>query len=259
MLDDLLYNILPHGPPITNTMLENDPAGTFKAILEVDPAYSVQTYYNVLATLITAVPVLTGVLVKRGGSEVVHAVAQGYQNFSGRIGFAMMQYQLSLRNQDHAERVTKNEIIAQRGAFMRSLQDPVVVAALGFELASSVNERLRGPAGNDEFSSAYNDVMKGLVGNAGATQARKIAAARIEQNIARAVYNESQSAQNIRLVHDAIVNYYSNHDWIINHPYNTEANYIKSLVNYQPGGEVNEIVRKNLFPGSGRKKLGEGE
>ncbi len=247
IVDELLYNLMPHGPPVSNSTA-GDPAEALKTILEVDPGYTVNTYFNVLATLIGAVPVLTGILVKKGGGEIVHAVAQGYQNFSGKIGFAMEQYHLSLRNQDLAERITKGEIKAFKGAIGASLRDRDVMAALGGELmAKQFLSRLNQAGGRkDILAGIASDIQSGLIQGEGGRYLRDLAKSKFHMNIRRAIYNESQRLENLQIVHDTIINYYSNHDFIITHPLSTEYDYKKAQINYRPGGATGNVM-SNAF------------
>ncbi len=255
ILDQLLYNLLPHGPPVMDEI--KDPAVAFKTILEVDPAYGVQTYFNLLATLLAAVPVVTGVLVKRGGSEIVHAVNQGFQNFSGKIGFAMMQYHTSNRNQDIADRQVTNEIFAFRRAKEKALSDPEVQAAIAFEFASSGAMKLLDPKDRKGLAKFANEFGQGVTREVGMRYARSIATKKMNQNLMRAIYNESQSIQYIRGAYKAIVNYYSNHDWITKHPYGSEIAVMKARKDIQPGGAVQSGMKSLFFkPNDSGKDIG---
>lgn len=136
VIDKLLYALLPHGPPLGEADMR-DPGKAFKVLLEVDPAYSSFVYYNLLAACMAAIPVLTGILVQRGGQELMNAINQGFQNFGGRVGHSMSQYQRNLQAQAHAAR-SKGRVYNQlaRGfdeAWQRSGMDQVMTGRAAME------------------------------------------------------------------------------------------------------------------------------
>jgi hypothetical protein len=246
LMDNLLYNLLPHGPPVIPEILD-DPAEAIKTILEVDPAYGVNVYFNLLATLIAAVPVATGILVKRGGGEILHTVAEGFHDFSGKIGFAMMQAHTALRNYDLSEQVTRSENItvieATRGGLLNAMKDPTVASALGAEFVRSYANNVAS-AKRDEIEGLRDNFLESLRGVAHSQEAsrylQQIAFTKIEQNVMRAAYEESQSSLHFHRVGRAIINYYSNHDWIIGHPAGAEISHEMSKRDFRPGGPIRD-------------------
>ena len=121
---------MPHGPPLTPTAVVS-PAEAFKSLMTVDPLYSVHTYYNILATCMFSVPIITGVLVKKGGNEIVQAVSQGFHDFSGKIGTAMAMFMKSLKGQDMAGAVRKATFDHVNQNQLRVLQDEFLQENLG--------------------------------------------------------------------------------------------------------------------------------
>ena len=244
ILDELLYNLMPHGPPVTDE-IANDPAEAIKTILEVDPSYSVNTYFTILATLITAVPIVSGVLVKRGGGEIVHAVSQGFNNFSGRIGFAILQFHTAMMNQDRAERVQFAENKAIRMAARKGLTDKVFLANMAAATGDAVlAQRLKGRSGAEQGGVMHQALQ--AAGQSLGQEARRyhfgLAMARYNQIMKTARYNESQSMPNLRLAGDAIHNWYSHHDWVSSHPWNEELGYLAAEVDFVPGRIVNDVA-----------------
>ena len=112
VLDELMYFLMPQGPAVTEDLAQNAELA-WKHLLRIDPAYSVQTYYMVMATAIGSVPVLTGVFVKRASGEVVDAVSQGFNAFAGKVGGAMGAFTRALLSSRTAKRV---EIMKDRAS-----------------------------------------------------------------------------------------------------------------------------------------------
>jgi hypothetical protein len=247
LMDELMYNLLPHGPPLVPELM-SDPAEALKTVLEVDPTYSVNTYFNILGTLIGAVPVVTGLLIKHGGGGMVDALRQGFRNFSGRIGFAMMQYQTAMRNMDLAEVVMKRERQAFLHARASAIFDPEVLVPLGLEVgaAASLKARYEQMGSNDKVSFLRSLEREVMTGKATTSRLRNLWVKKLERNIAYAVYNESQSLDNIRIAHDTIVNWYSNHDFIIAHPFQKDIDHARIRAGYLAGGPegpVNKFIK----------------
>jgi len=247
LMDELLYNLLPHGPPLIPSVMA-DPAEALKTVLEVDPTYSVNTYFNILGTLIAAVPVVTGLLIKHGGGGMVDALRQGFRNFSGRIGFAMLQYQTASRNMDLTEGVMKRERQAFSNAKASALQDPEVVVPLLVEAGGkALAERYSTMNNADKISTMRSIEREVLSGTASTKRLRQLWSKKVEANIGYAVYNESQSLENLRVAHDTIINWYSNHDFVITHPYQKEIDHARIRASYMAGGPqgpVNNVLKK---------------
>ena len=89
VLDDLLYQLLPQGPFLVDKVADTDPTTAFKMLLGADPTYSVNTYYNIIATCIAAVPIVTGFIVKKGGEELISTAGSLVKSYGGKIGGSM--------------------------------------------------------------------------------------------------------------------------------------------------------------------------
>lgn len=96
IVDKVLYYLLPRGPVVDNSVFY-DPAEAFLMAFSEDPTPSINAYYKILALLFAAVPLMTGVFVKRGGSFVVELAYRGTSNITARIGGTMTEY---LRSQN---------------------------------------------------------------------------------------------------------------------------------------------------------------
>ncbi len=110
LIDNILYALLPHGP-IMYDEITNDPGKAFAALLETDPTYSAYTYYNLVACCLFAVPVITGLLVTKGGGELVNAVSQGWKEFPQLFGNTVANFQKAMVTQDKMRAV--NQRIAE--------------------------------------------------------------------------------------------------------------------------------------------------
>jgi len=234
LMDELLYNLFPAVPPVTDGLLA-DPDSAFKAMLQSDPSYSMVTYYNIMTVLLAAVPAVSGILVKRGGSEVVHALVQGWHRFSGRTGFAMGQYQMASRNQDKAEHAFKRDQRAMRASYKEAaFAGRNIEFAYDAIMASSFKGMLTSGGGNQEqvvrqfFKEGAKDGFRRFLGDAEGQRAMNQYFSRVERDVAYATYNSSYAKDNMRLAHDTILNYYSNHDFIIGHPYDQDLSVMRA-------------------------------
>ena len=241
LVDGLLYNLLPQGPPITPSMAR-DPFETLKTVLEVDPAYSVNTYFNIMATLIGSIPLITGLLIKNGGGGIANALRQGFHNFSGRIGFAMLQYQVAARNMDLVEQIMKNERQAFLRARWESMKDPEVFIPLmgekamaGFKARFEALDKSGNLKGREQL---LRSMERQLLTNGGLSQRlTSLWQTKLKGNLQYAVYNESAQVHNLRVAHDTIINWYSNHDFIYTHPYQRDIEHARWMTYAPLGGE----------------------
>ena len=148
VMDDLLYFLLPHGAPMTDATL-SDPGEAFKAILSSDPTYSADLYYNLVATMLAAVPILSGLLVGRGGKQFINMLVRGTDSFAGRVGVSMTAFAASMRGQQVVGEAEMEKLEAARAARGTLLNDPEV--RLGAALAG--------------FGGAFNGAMpNGMIG-----------------------------------------------------------------------------------------------
>jgi hypothetical protein len=99
MIDNMLYSMFPRGPNISDDEIENLGLAMVKAF-EVDPNYSYATYYNIIATCMLAVPLVSGVFVKGGGNELVNIFHNSWSDYSYRISGGVMSFARSMQAQN---------------------------------------------------------------------------------------------------------------------------------------------------------------
>ena len=219
LVDEILFALLPHGPPLED--MTGQPqfeimGQTIKRVLETDPTYSINTYYTLIAATLGAVPVLTGVMIKKGGKEIQHAVNQGFQNFTGRIGQAMGSYSRSLKAQSNIGQIHRNVDNAVQNAAWAAMADPKIFGNLmsqtGFKALGRLNElKAKGITKGDNWTKAASTLSTEL-NKAMSNKAAGVALAQYKLNLQRAAYNESWSAENRALAADTMLHKYYFHD-----------------------------------------------
>ncbi len=123
MIDNMLYALMPHGPLMTNEVVDN-PGRAFRTLLEFDPLYSAGTYYNLVACCLLAVPVVTGLVVHRGGREVMDAVTSTYREFPSKFGTSLAAYHRAIRAQHPIYKARAFEVSEQeRSKWAVSMSD----------------------------------------------------------------------------------------------------------------------------------------
>lgn len=237
IVDEMLYALLPHEFPIdptqsvTATYLGDAKiAASIKTAMQADPTYSVHTYYNLLATCIMAVPVITAAMVKTAGGQIVHAVSQGFTKFSGNIGFAMASYAANKQATSQIGDIQRAKYQAVENAMWKELASNDVLTPLlassGLQAlnrfqskragrSSSVDEKgnvrvstAKGP--NDPkrdagFSNrSVNQLLTDLNG-AAASQAEKIAFATLQYKLERVAFDASYDFTNMQRASDAVM------------------------------------------------------
>ncbi|MCB0358403.1 MAG: hypothetical protein KDD44_02165 [Bdellovibrionales bacterium] len=281
LVDDILFTLLPHGPPMALNQTWNSDtekvAYMMKSALEVDPTYSVHTYYNLLATCLMAIPVLTGFLVARGGREVMHAVNEGFRTAAGRIGSAMAAYQRNLTAQSYVARAMQNQQSAvQANRFNAALDSEIMGALFGaagsraFRELSGMQRKLQteglNPAqrkaleaefqakrdswGNKAFG-ILNDGAKAASAAVGKRE-MGIASAKYSLNLAKVAHDESLRIENVLLTARGVGQNWYQHDATFG--WNDVGKYYANLIvarsNLQLGGAakaVSDGVRKELM------------
>lgn len=217
VIDKMLFALMPHNAPITEDKMK-DVGNLFKSLLEVDPTYSVHTYYNLIATCILAVPVVTGLLVRKGGIEVQHALSEGYHNFSGKIGQSMAAFNRSLKATSNLARVGKNMYMATYDSLWKGLTaNPEVGASvlkrLGFSVGKDFASKLSG-MGSEKFkflSEVAGKLGEPLVGAAFDAETQRIVYG-WRAEVYKAAYNASKSPVNLALAWEATTLRWFSHD-----------------------------------------------
>ena len=140
--------------------------------------------------------------------------------------------------------LTETNMKNERQAFLRArvtaAEDPEVwvpflgeaaLKGLGQKL-SQVNDK-EGKA--NVLRTALQSASQGAWGSAVWARNRSMAIAKYKRNLHYALYNESQSPHNILVAHDTIVNWYSNHDFIIGHPFQKDIDYERAKWDFKIG------------------------
>lgn len=260
VIDTMLYAMMPHGPPITPSDAEF-PEVAIKKMLEVDPTYSEQMYYNLLAACMISVPSIMGILIKKGGGEIVGAIQSGYDNFAGYSGHSMASYYGSMKAQDlkYEENITK--VAAQEAAKMQVASDPEI--ASHYNAANNLNALASYIKGNDKMSykkieSATISALKAaghdgnqIMGRIAATvsgstsnilgytrsmtaavltemanQHKNLANSKAKYTLGIAPWREGTKELNHRLASDAVALGYYSHDFMSDPPFKEYANYV---------------------------------
>jgi hypothetical protein len=98
MIDNMLFALFPRSSPLDDGDIYK-PGVAWQRILEVDPNYSSMIYYNLIATCLFAVPVVTGFLAKKGGSEFINLLHSGGLDLSVRLAGSVTSFARSLQSQ----------------------------------------------------------------------------------------------------------------------------------------------------------------
>ena len=125
LIDSIIYQLLPHGPPISSTVLET-PWTALKSLMMVDPSYSVYTYYHILAVCLGSVPLITGLLVKKAAGELGGTLRDSLTTFSGRIGGAIAAYYQATSAQTSLRQSIMDSVGQAKRALNAARFDPVV-------------------------------------------------------------------------------------------------------------------------------------
>lgn len=100
LIDNMLYAMFPRGLSVTKEEM-NEPGLAWQKVLEIDPNYSLSTYYTMISMCIFAVPLVTGIFVKMGGNELVNLMNQSWSDYSSRIAGATASFARSMQAQGY--------------------------------------------------------------------------------------------------------------------------------------------------------------
>ena len=210
VIDQIMFYLFPHGPPISEDV-KNDPGMALKSLLEVDPTYSVHVYYNLMSTALAAVPIVTAMLVKKGGGEIADLVAGHMNEFSGRVGTVMGTMERAAKAQDDFAQVAMDANDAGRRAMSATVGGDSVFASsfMGSILGQVATNLAHMPDGAGKF---LNGAVKQAVKDFGEHQAA-IMDARMSTNVATALYNEGTSKTQLSRNYEAVRLRYNSHDF----------------------------------------------
>lgn len=224
LIDDMLYALFPRGPNLINQDVF-DPGVAWTRILEVDPNYASAMYYNLLATCLFAVPLVTGVFVKGGASELVNLVQGAWQNKSNIIGNSAGGYARALQAQTYADQFQRNlyEQASKAGKEAETSSEALAIQG-------AIKELQTAKAGLD-VAQRQQAIKKLLGADVGALSSAGVNAA-IDEKISalrrwhsnlikaagqKAAYEWAGSAQGFWLSERAVAARYSNHHFNVEH------------------------------------------
>ncbi|MDD2941439.1 MAG: hypothetical protein PHC51_00590 [bacterium] len=96
LADDLFYYLLPRGPAMSDAVAA-DPGQAFQVMFRGDPTYSSYIYYHILAVLVGAIPVVSGIFIKGAGKEMVSGIGSKAEQLAMQTGKSSGVY-VSLAN-----------------------------------------------------------------------------------------------------------------------------------------------------------------
>jgi hypothetical protein len=245
ILDEILYYLMPHGPAFTDDVTY-DPGQAYKTLLEVDPTYSVHTYYNILATCMAAVPVVTYALVKKGGDEVVSAIQQGYQKFSGRIGESMAAYQANIITQGKFAESARQIYSSIDKAANQTLQDPFIMKHLTRSVAANITNSISKAAQTGTFTGQTMNQIFGAATAVAQSYDQRMAIAMFKSNLQDAMYKESFKKENLQRAHDGLLVKWYSHDFSMDPPTETRLELIKEKYHLDFAKQVDGIANSAL-------------
>jgi hypothetical protein len=277
MIDNMLYALMPHGPPITQADL-GDPGRAFKNLLEVDPAYSVATYYNLVAVCMLSIPIITGLLVHKGGHEVIQTVGATFRDFPNKYGTSMAAYKRAMAAQHNAGKARRYEDMVVRNNAVRVLQSDGELQAAYSRLAFL--EALKANKGNiDELIKKAGDKLPPFLGRAlspemranltgfgwlrdGVTtlgkdvsgkaldalieRQRLLANSMYTRDLQMLGYKASKSDYALEMAGEAILNRFNSHHFVRQFPWKAELD-VMNAERYFPFGGVADRGVQDLF------------
>ncbi len=286
MVDNILYALFPRGPNLGPG--EIDDAGlAWSRIMEIDPNYHSAVYYNIIATCLYAVPLVTGVFVRGGGRELINASHSRWQKYADRLAGSAGTFARSLQAQSYAGRMerTKTElgIQAAHDAYGSERAEQLreeaaqLAAFKGFLAEHSAAKAFQMTAekfGGRNKLSASVIAAAGLAGVIGKGTARSVADARmgmlknehsalIESSAATAMYNYTNSSEGYRASESAVAARYFSHDMSDSYPGKEQMNLHMSQqsfdANKMVSGAINEATAavrgalRSFLPGGAKK------
>jgi hypothetical protein len=252
ILDKFLYNLLPSPMPISGKLLEN-PVDVIKTVLEVDPTYSAYTYYNILASAMMAVPVITGFLIRRGAGEFLDHVSQTAGGLANKFSTPAVAFHESLFTSTMYEKNARDIY----GAAQRSLGNADSNPEVRDSYAKAIDAKVGGILA-EASSPLYQAATKvPLLGNAAmqrnailvagakaeATRQTRIMGAAIKLNAQIASWNEAFSEHAMRRAPQAVAFRMSQHDHLFAFPANAISALRAARATIPLASQMNSILK----------------
>lgn len=262
MVDNILYALLPHGPPLNDRDLL-EPRRALSTIFEVDPTYSAHTYYNLVACCLFAVPVVTGFLVHRSGRELVSSISEGFKEFPTGFGNSMASFQrgmMAQRNLGEVQKMILNQTMAASWDAIRN--DSVVAGAFtkaaaikfGAARAKEFENALAAlpPEGAGRIAGALKGVGKDIQDLQGTAaqilyeQNQLVALSKLNANLHLAAYNASHSDYAVSRAAQAVGWMWNSHDLGHDVP-GAELLMVEQAKQFAPWGQVQDAMMKRFL------------
>lgn len=253
LIDKILFALMPTGPAVTEQILQN-PSEAFRAVLATDPSYSSATYYTLIATCILAIPVLTGLLIKKGGGDLINALTQASNQWSSQFGSAVTAFQGSMMAQREAGQAALDTHKAVSSHLLAEMTNNVVLRnyAMSIGAATANGSVLKlndgwikkngfgflGSSGAKLLNSATESVSK-----AGQAYFRDAASEQLQANIDMVAYRQSNSDSNMRRASRAVGYGYFTHDFGLKYP-SSQLDVVRNAANLNWGGPASNIVHQ---------------
>lgn len=267
VLDQLLPSVNAFNP---QDIKEIGPA--FAAIFAGDPSYSVRMHWNILAVCIGAVPVLTGLLVKKGGGDVMAAINQGVSSLGGRFGQAAAYYARAMKSTELAKSAELDRINTVADKLWTSLRSPELLNALASRaitgkatregVAKSIKKALNSSGGGANFakdvSSSLSKIYSGT-NEAANVQVAQIIEKIVSRDLKQINYQTALKPENMEKGQLAVLMRYSHHAFFKNTSMPIEEHLlVPAQANTFRYGGVGDSAQNDLWRGIAKGTLGKG-
>ena len=220
MVDNMLYGMFPRGPGLSVNDI-NSPGTAWIKVLEVDPTYSANTYYTVIATCLYAVPVLTGMMIAKGGGALGGMLNGSWQGYSTGLSTSAANFYRSLQAQTYARNVAIASHNAGRQAMWKSISSPQVQKHMDGWLATfrpeAATKALQGFTGVDKTSKAAEQYVNAQLSAERNSHVMGMRA-HIRDQTQRAIYEASTSSYASHMSESAVSTKWYTHDLAQGHP-----------------------------------------
>lgn len=209
-VEAILYDLLPSGPKLDNM----DEASTvFQIIASGDPTYAIYAYHHIMAALIGAIPIVSGILVKKGGGDVVSAIGQGYKDFAGHMGESLQSYTAGTMSFERMNAAENHIQEAGENSYKESMKDERVLTALDLWRGNQVaNEALL--AGIDKGDGQAMQKVAHAMNNISSDRQRAVIDQVFKTNAAIAMSDAANSEYSNQLTRYAVMTGWASHSKI---------------------------------------------
>ncbi len=217
LIDNMLYSLFPRGMNIEDSEVLK-PGQAFVKMMEIDPMHSEAVYYNLIATCLFAVPMVTAVFVKGGGGELGNIMTSNWQQYSAKIAGGASSYSRSQQAQGHMKRLQEMSYKNGDKAMLSTMVESVFSGEVGriVKLNATIGflEGVMGKSGDFKLAGVPLSVLKSEASQAETALKNKISTAGYNAYYETSVSGAGQYASNRAVA----VGYYS-HDLQGSQPY----------------------------------------